>query len=224
MSDSHGSHHGEGEEIWSMDQDGVWQPQSQFDWDEWVEMDSDDDGPMDVDGQGWTGDEQAISPPIDVRPSSPLIPSTTIYTDSNAGLGLPQTHDGADSSVHQPVRPPSPDVPKDVFDDTGVINDDSEHFGPRWKRFDILPSVPHDHAFYTSSPAQPSKSFLARLTREYRVLESSLPGPCLLHRDFISLTALLQNPSLSAHMRTEETYYGPLSLALKTLLTRMPHS
>jgi len=46
---------------------------------------------------------------------------------------------------------------------------------PPWKRFEILASAPHDHAFYASAPAQPSKNFLARLSREYRVLSNSLP-------------------------------------------------
>lgn len=45
-----------------------------------------------------------------------------------------------------------------------------------WKRFDILPCAPVDHAFYSSSPAQPAKSFLNRLNREYRALANSLPG------------------------------------------------
>lgn len=45
-----------------------------------------------------------------------------------------------------------------------------------WKRFDILPCAPPDHAFYSSPPAQPAKSFLNRLNREYRALASSLPG------------------------------------------------
>jgi ubiquitin-conjugating enzyme E2 O len=42
--------------------------------------------------------------------------------------------------------------------------------------FRILASAPADHAFYTSPPAQPSKSFLSRLRKEYKVLDSSLPG------------------------------------------------
>src|SRR5205085_1059048 len=36
-------------------------------------------------------------------------------------------------------------------------------------------SAPPDHAFYSSTPAQHSKFFLTRLSREYRVLASSLP-------------------------------------------------
>jgi ubiquitin-conjugating enzyme E2 O len=49
-----------------------------------------------------------------------------------------------------------------------------------WKRFDILPAAPGDHAFYSEQPAQPGKSFMARLNREYRALASSLPGLLLL--------------------------------------------
>jgi len=47
-----------------------------------------------------------------------------------------------------------------------------------WKRFDVLSTAPPDHAFLSSPPAQPSKSFLSRLMREYHVLASSLPGEC----------------------------------------------
>jgi ubiquitin-conjugating enzyme E2 O len=48
-----------------------------------------------------------------------------------------------------------------------------------WTLFKILGSTPVDHAFYTSPPAQPSKSFLSRLRKEYIVLDSSLPGQCI---------------------------------------------
>lgn len=45
-----------------------------------------------------------------------------------------------------------------------------------WKQFDILPCAPVDHAFYSDPPAQPGKGFTTRLHREYRALESGLPG------------------------------------------------
>lgn len=45
-----------------------------------------------------------------------------------------------------------------------------------WKRFNVLTSAPPDHAFISSPPAQPSKSFLGRLAKEYRILSGSLPG------------------------------------------------
>ncbi|KAH9486595.1 putative ubiquitin-conjugating enzyme E2 23 [Psilocybe cubensis] len=48
--------------------------------------------------------------------------------------------------------------------------------GIQWKRFEILPSAPSDHHFYSTPPTQVSRAFLSRLSREYRVLRSSLPG------------------------------------------------
>ena len=45
-----------------------------------------------------------------------------------------------------------------------------------WKRFEISATAPPDHAFFCSSPDQPSKSFLGRLRREYHILATSLPG------------------------------------------------
>ncbi|KAK0456646.1 hypothetical protein EV421DRAFT_1886919 [Armillaria borealis] len=64
------------------------------------------------------------------------------------------------------------DTPRTMKDGT-TIDEENDDFP--WKRFDILPSAPHDHAYYASPPAQPSKSFLSRLQREYRILQSSLP-------------------------------------------------
>jgi len=46
----------------------------------------------------------------------------------------------------------------------------------QWKKFTFLPSVPPDHAFFDTPVAQPSKTFMTRLNKEYRVLGSSLPG------------------------------------------------
>ena len=50
-----------------------------------------------------------------------------------------------------------------------------------WTPFRILSSAPVDHAFYNAPPAQPSKLFLTRLRKEYKVLESSLPGLCSIY-------------------------------------------
>lgn len=46
----------------------------------------------------------------------------------------------------------------------------------RWKRFDILPGAPADHAFYQNDTLNPTRSFVTRLAKEYRVLDTSLPG------------------------------------------------
>ncbi|KAJ3550286.1 hypothetical protein NMY22_g567 [Coprinellus aureogranulatus] len=55
--------------------------------------------------------------------------------------------------------------------DAPVSLPDSDH----WKRFEILSSAPADHAFYSSVPTRPSKQFIARLQKEYRILSTSLP-------------------------------------------------
>jgi len=41
------------------------------------------------------------------------------------------------------------------------------------------PTAPPDHAFFSSSPGHPSKSFLGRLRREYHILATSLPDSIL---------------------------------------------
>ncbi|KAK0208164.1 hypothetical protein DFS33DRAFT_1451263 [Desarmillaria ectypa] len=61
----------------------------------------------------------------------------------------------------------------DIMKDGTTVDEENDDFP--WKRFDIIPSAPHDHAYYASPPTQPSKSYLSRLQREYRILQSSLP-------------------------------------------------
>ena len=182
MSDGHEEYLPNGEEVWAMmDQDGVWQPHSQYDDDdEWEETDGDGDE-MAVDEPGWADEYQEETTPTMDEQHDVAKAASASYS---AERGTP---DG---------RPLSPDVPKDVSDeiyvgsDMAVIEEDasSEDHDPAmpWKRFDILSSAPHDHAFYSTVPMQPSKAFLARLTREYRVLESSLPGLSyvLLHTNY----------------------------------------
>lgn len=56
------------------------------------------------------------------------------------------------------------------------LSEDGATKGLTWKRFDVLPSAPPDHAFYSKPPAQPGRAFLGRLSREYQALSNSLPG------------------------------------------------
>ena len=51
-----------------------------------------------------------------------------------------------------------------------------EHSSVTWARFDVQPSAPADHAFYSNAPTQPSRQFMSRLSKEYRALSTSLPG------------------------------------------------
>lgn len=79
------------------------------------------------------------------------------------------------------LRHASPDVPKDAVETEteeveGTTDDMEDESKSPWKRFDVLPSAPADHAFYTSPSAQTSRNFLGRLHKEYKVLASSLPG------------------------------------------------
>jgi ubiquitin-conjugating enzyme E2 O len=46
----------------------------------------------------------------------------------------------------------------------------------RYPRFDILESVPSDHPFKSDNPRRSGGEWLARIRREHRILQSSLPG------------------------------------------------
>ncbi|KAJ6519669.1 hypothetical protein C8R45DRAFT_30290 [Mycena sanguinolenta] len=118
-------------------------------------------------------------------------------------------------------RLPSPDLPEDTVDDpsTADIAIDDEPESP-WKRFEILPSAPVDHAFYTSPPAEPSKAFLGRLTKEYRVLTSSLPESILV-RAYEDRTDLLR----SLIIGPENTPYEDCPFVIDWMLdSNFPHS
>jgi len=57
------------------------------------------------------------------------------------------------------------------------FSEENEHVKElSWKRFDILPCAPVDHAFHRDPPDLPGKVFMTRLYREYRALENGLPG------------------------------------------------
>ena len=147
----------EQEEFWE-DEQGVWLPNvsGDGDTDDWVD---DEEDAMDVDEESWADPAMEVSTP---EPgSAPPLPS-----------------DGANTPEPPTLRPTSPDVPKDAVEDDSDKNAQAAE-EPNWKRFEILASAPVDHAFYNSAPAQPSRSFHARLNKEYRVLSTSLPGTWL---------------------------------------------
>ncbi|KAH9082216.1 hypothetical protein EDB83DRAFT_2503321 [Lactarius deliciosus] len=64
---------------------------------------------------------------------------------------------------------------EDVLVDEAGINGEGGDRESHWKRFEVLPEAPRDHAFFNSTPSQPSRNFLTRLQKEYRALSSSLP-------------------------------------------------
>ncbi|KAJ7932556.1 hypothetical protein B0H13DRAFT_1955957 [Mycena leptocephala] len=118
-------------------------------------------------------------------------------------------------------RLPSPDVPKDAADNPPPEDLDSEDESELpWKRFEVLSSAPQDHAYYNSPPAQPSKSFLGRLTREYRVLANSLPDSILV-RAYEDRTDLLR----SLIIGPENTPYEDAPFVIDWMLdSNFPHS
>ncbi|KAF7320120.1 Isocitrate lyase [Mycena kentingensis (nom. inval.)] len=81
------------------------------------------------------------------------------------------------------ARLTDPDVPNDTEadapEDVPLQDADEDSEETPWKRFEILPSAPVDHAYYATPPAQPTKVFMSRLTKEYRALSSSLPDSIL---------------------------------------------
>lgn len=155
VSQSEGSYRDEGQEEFWEDEQGVWLPNvsGEADTDEWVD---DEEDAMDVDEESWADPAMEVSTP-----------------EPAAGVSL--ASDGVNTPEPPTLRPTSPDVPKDAVEDESDKNAQPAE-EPNWKRFEILASAPVDHAFYSSVPAQPSRNFLARLNKEYRVLSTSLPG------------------------------------------------
>jgi ubiquitin-conjugating enzyme E2 O len=99
---------------------------------------------------------------------------------------------------------------------------DVGHLG--WTKFAILPSAPADHAYYSMTPGQHSKTFMPRMTKEYRILQSSLPGECLSSGQSLCLHSTLnQIQLLFALTRIELTSLDVLFWGLRTRLMRMLH-
>jgi ubiquitin-conjugating enzyme E2 O len=157
------------EETWATNEQGEWVQGDTADGDEWS---TDEEDVMEVDEDGWSS-----SDPTALQSSSEPATSPVIVTPDE--LMTPQALSAGTQT---------PDVPKPLplVADTPAVSsgagssisasaaeDEMERY---WKRFDILPGAPLDHAFYSSPPAQTSRTFLARLNKEYRVLSSSLPG------------------------------------------------
>jgi ubiquitin-conjugating enzyme E2 O len=166
-----GHSHSEDEETWAMDEDGNWQPNMQ-DNDEWEDASMQDiqDDDFNQNNEGLVEMDNIISPSeaAQTEAEEPGVP-TDASEPSEGSEGVTVSEVVADSQ-----------------------NDPIE--GIQWKRFEISSCAPPDHAFFSSAPAQPSKSFLGRLTKEYRVLTSSLPGPfsCLCFSSVVELALPLK--------------------------------
>jgi ubiquitin-conjugating enzyme E2 O len=119
---------------------------------QWADVDEEEDGwedDMDVDSVEASNDE--------VVESTPGSPPSSSFTEPDHPPTLPETVLNAPSQA-------SSQIP--------LSDDDSAS----WTRFEVLSGAPVDHAFYSTTPGQPSRQFMSRLSKEYRVLSSSLPG------------------------------------------------
>ena len=142
-----------GEGVWLKDDHGIWQYHlHDADDDDWEEMDDDEDDETQAEEEIFTMD-------IDEAPLLESSMATSMVT-------FPSVVFHTQDEDTEPDTSPDPEG--------GTI--ESVTGDTPWTRFDILPSAPQDHAFYSSMPAQPSKVFLGRLSKEYRVLSGSLPG------------------------------------------------
>ncbi|RPD66821.1 hypothetical protein L226DRAFT_529226 [Lentinus tigrinus ALCF2SS1-7] len=153
---------GEDVEVWEMTEDGRWVEGAADDDDEWESAEE--------------GEDEVMHDAMDVEDASgQWSPSTDTVIPSHAELEAAQPGDSRPASSNG--RPQSPDVPQDAMD----IEDEPEEGSSEWpwKRFEVLPEAPPDHAFYNTIPAQPSRQFLARLSKEYKALRSSLPDSIL---------------------------------------------
>ncbi|TFY70916.1 hypothetical protein EVG20_g2080 [Dentipellis fragilis] len=173
----HHHHHGP-DEIWAMDEDGHWQAEANGeDGEEWEETD-DEDETMEVEEEDWTDDS---STPEQADADAKWMDTLTPSSEPGAGEPVEPPDSTALSQVTaSTVYSSSSDVAKEAMDETEAVTAQAtvpktEDVNPSWKRFEVLAEAPHDHAFYSSTPAQPSRNFLGRLQKEYRALTNSLP-------------------------------------------------
>ncbi|KAK7468727.1 hypothetical protein VKT23_003230 [Stygiomarasmius scandens] len=158
----------EEEESWIQNEDGEWVPQDKSDeWEEYDDYDEDDymdteDGIYQIPGSDMQDGDDADDMLMDITPplSASATPKVASAEDLN-GDSLPASQ--------------KEDEDTDMKDGSP----DNEDESTSWKRFDILPQAPPDHAYYSTVPVQPSRNFLSRLQREYRILSSSLPDSIL---------------------------------------------
>ena len=147
-----------------MNEDGQW-VEGAADDDEWESAEEGEDEEMhdamdieDASGE-WSPSTDTVIPPLPSE--APLAVGSTTPVDASS-------------------RPAASVPPSDGTNNAMDVEDESEEGSDKpWKRFEVLPAAPADHAFYNTTPAQPSRNFMTRLTKEYKALQNSLPGTFL---------------------------------------------
>ena len=159
--DASDEHDSETEEVWAMHEDGKWRPDESNDpdWEDEGEEYNDAHSVMD-----WSNDEDKSA---SMQETVPTMPPTSLPVVSSI--------DAESNSMDVTIAKEDQDS-KHVRVDAGDPKFNADGDGENWKRFDVLASAPVDHAFYSSTPATPSRAFLSRINREYRALADSLPG------------------------------------------------
>ncbi|EJD03783.1 uncharacterized protein FOMMEDRAFT_139931 [Fomitiporia mediterranea MF3/22] len=165
-------------------EDGRWQQYEGEPEDEWIDEDEDD-------AMSGIEDEESIEVEEGVDSngvvSNGIVPGAWPSADK-------ETRDvkSQGSSAPRPELPSEPPESAEVVMELDQGSSSSISLAPSWKRFDILPSAPPDHAFLSISAGQPSRQFMARLSKEYRALSSSLPESIIV-RTYEDRTDLLRS-------------------------------
>ncbi|TFK56945.1 hypothetical protein OE88DRAFT_1670528 [Heliocybe sulcata] len=162
MSDSGEGSEGAEDEYWTQDENGIWRPAADV---------GDKDEWEETDEDEEDGEEDVDAMDVD-EPDAEQMPMDISPPPEVEGAATPR--------------------PLVEAEGEGAKAPSDEEREANWKKFELLPATPVDHAFYASPPAQPSRSFLGRLTKEYKVLSNSLPDSIIV-RAYEDRTDLLRS-------------------------------
>ena len=167
--------------------EGSWEDANESQRNDWSHMETDDGSPDAVfmsqhpPGSKMPGAWPSSTPSEDESSDSKI--SLLQEMDANSPSGLLEREELVPEEVNITLTQDTAEIAESSVEND-LVN--------QWTRFEILPQAPVDHAFYTTEPAtQPSKSFVSRLAKEYRVLQSSLPESILV-RAYEDRTDLLR--------------------------------
>ncbi|KAL5535685.1 hypothetical protein ACEPAF_3779 [Sanghuangporus sanghuang] len=160
-------------------EDGRWQQFDDGSEEDWVDEDVDET----------LSDLEDVADSMEVDEIT--TPDTVIHGNGVVPGAWPSPGEGADNIQPQASSTPRPECPEITRMTTDIIRKQLP-IEPSWKRFDILPSAPPDHAFFETTADQPSRQFMARLSKEYRALSTSLPESIIV-RTYEDRTDLLRS-------------------------------
>jgi ubiquitin-conjugating enzyme E2 O len=204
----------EGERPWIMETDGTWRPEQADAGNEWEPV---HDG-MDIDE-----DVDSVQRDDTVERGETLIWPEQVSNFRTLETILipkikPEYMEGLDTGQGLRVESCSPLEECEVSTMLESVDFQGDH--DIWNRFEISATAPPDHAFFSSSPDRPSKSFLGRLRREYHILATSLPDNILV-RAYEDRTDLLR----SLIIGPENTPYEDAPFVIDWMLdSNFPHS